>query len=81
MSKPWWSKKWGCEKICGITHTRLRPGKNKKGIFHTTTLSCGHSFCTYPLLSWVNVCGIESTSCPICRQMFTLVQMFQKLQS
>ena len=42
MSKLWWSKNWGSKKLCGISYTRLRPGKSKNGINYTTKLKCGH---------------------------------------
>lgn len=67
MNKPWWSKKWGKDKTCYITHTRLRPGKNKKGVYYTTQLSCNHSFCTYPLLEWIKQCPNNTPTCPTCR--------------
>mgnify|MGYP006998153170 CR=1 FL=1 len=40
MTRLWWNKKWGSNKLCGITHTRLRPGCNKYGIKYTTKLKC-----------------------------------------
>ena len=44
MTKTYWNKKWGKEHICGISFSRLRPGKNTKGVYYTTTLKCGHRF-------------------------------------
>ena len=69
MSKFWWTKKWD-NKICGITHTRLRPGTNNYGVKYTTTLVCGHSFYTKPLTEWVETCirTFKDPSCPICRE-------------
>ena len=77
-TKPWWSEKWGKNKTCVITQTRLRQGKNKKGIYYTTTLQCSHRFCTYPLLNWIkNTNGFNST-CPVCRKDFTLSDILKK---
>ena len=67
----WWSKKWGKDKICGITHSRLRPGKNSDNIPYTITLPCKHSFYTRALIEWVNRC-LDSKTCPICRSEFIL---------
>lgn len=68
MSKLWWMKKWN-NKICGITHTRLRPGTDNSGISYATTLPCGHGFYTKPLLQWVHVCNknLTQATCPTCR--------------
>jgi hypothetical protein len=76
MSKPWWSDNWGNDKICGITHSRLRPGKNTKGVYYTTRLKCNHRFCTYPLLEWIKKCPKEIPTCPICRGSFDLQDLF-----
>ena len=75
MSKPWWNKKWGAYKICGITHTRLRPGSNKNGVHHTTVLKCQHAFCTNPLLEWIKVCPKDLPTCPMCRKKFNLIDL------
>ena len=56
--KPWWDKKWGKDKICSITQTRLRPYNN------TTKLSCGHIFITQAINIWFE----KKDSCPICRK-------------
>lgn len=72
MTKPWWSKKWGSDKTCSITHTRVRPGKNSKNVYYTTRLKCSHSFCTYPLLEWVKNCPKDEVTCPVCRRPFQL---------
>lgn len=63
--KPWWSKKWGKEELCGITLTRLRPGKNSNGIPYVVTLKCGHSFYTSALIKWIE--NSVNNSCPTCR--------------
>lgn len=58
--KPWWSKKYGKDKICAITHTRLRP---KNSIY----LRCGHGFVVNALYNMIKT---GSTKCPLCRQNF-----------
>ena len=69
MKKPFWSKKWGKNHICGITHARLRPGINNEGIPYTTNLPCGHRFYTSAILLWF---AIKST-CPMCREPFSVL--------
>ena len=70
----WWDKKWGKNKLCGITKSRLRAGKNKDGQLYVTWLSCGHGFYTSALLEWVKHCIIRtSPTCPICRKSFFLI--------
>ena len=64
LKKPWWSKKWGKDKICPITQTRLRPGKSKKGVPYTITLKCNHSFNAKAIAIWF----INNDTCPICRK-------------
>lgn len=64
----WWKDKWGRDKKCPITTTRLRPGKNKNNIPYTYTLSCKHSFVTNALLQWFK----KSNNCPMCRKSSTL---------
>lgn len=73
----WWSNNWGTEYTCGITHTRLRPGKNKNGVYYTTKLKCNHRFCTNPLLEWVKNCPDGRITCPVCRQTFELQDMIR----
>ena len=63
--RPWWEKKWK-GKVCPITQTRIRPGKNKKGIPYTTVLSCSHAFSTNAIQSW----AARRTTCPMCRTPF-----------
>ena len=74
--KPWWSKKYGRDKICGITMSRLRPGKNKYGYSYTLTLDCNHSFYRSALINWVIHTNIPT--CPICRQSFETSICFLK---
>lgn len=56
--KPWWSKKWGRDKICPITHVRLRPGNKVK------KLRCGHFFLKKAIDDWLK----SNNSCPMCRE-------------
>ena len=76
MSKPWWNKNWGSDKLCCITHTRLRPGKSKSGVYYTTRLTCNHSFCTNSLIEWLRLCPQEPT-CPICRTKFNIIDLIK----
>lgn len=74
--KPWWSNKWGSDSLCGITHSRLRPGKNKHGIPLTITLKCLHRFYTGALLEWANKCSSgEIPTCPLCRCSFNVLEI------
>lgn len=66
----WWNKKWGKDNFCGITQSRLRPGKNSYGISHTLSLKCGHNFYRKPLISWIMSCPTNNPTCPICRIQF-----------
>ena len=72
MTRLWWNKKWGSDKLCGITHTRLRPGCNKYGIKYTTKLKCNHTFYTNPLIEWIKNCPVEIPTCPTCRKDFKI---------
>ena len=58
-----WNKKWGRDKICPITQTRLRPGSNKDGDSHVITIKCGHRFYRKAILNWNKI----SDKCPVCR--------------
>jgi hypothetical protein len=60
----WWQKKWGKDQICSISYNRLRSGQKKNGILLTTTLNCGHRFCTNHLLNWISI----NNTCPNCRE-------------
>ena len=73
----WWDKKWNKSKICGITHSRLRPGKNKYGTPYVIHIKCGHSFYTNALLEWMRMSTTNSntTTCPLCRYEFTLQEL------
>ena len=66
----WHNKKWGKDKICGITFCRLRPGKNYYGLNYVSKLCCGHSFYTKPLIEWTK----KSDTCPLCRTKFNVLE-------
>ena len=68
-NKNWYFKKWGKDKICGITQSRLRPGKDKYGIPYVITLDCNHSFYTNALLEWSS----QNETCPMCRIPFNFL--------
>jgi len=72
MEKSWWAEKWGKDKICGITHTRLRPGKNKNGKSYVTRLKCDHSFYTKALEKWIEFCPVNPPTCPCCRNKISI---------
>lgn len=68
-SKLIWRNKWR-NKICGITQSRLRPGKNKHGLSYVVFLDCGHGFYRSVLQEWVYNCPSENPTCPMCREDF-----------
>ena len=74
IKKPWYLKKWGKDKICWITQSRLRPGKDKFGIPYSTKLECGHTFYTKPLVEW----SYKNSTCPMCRKPFSLLKTIFK---
>ncbi len=78
MTKKCWNKKWGKDHVWGITYSRLRPGKNSKGVYYTTTLNCGHRFCTYPLLHWIKCNNSIKVDCPMCRRKFSILEMLKE---
>lgn len=77
MSKYWWTKKWGKDKVCPITQTRVRPGKNIIGVYHTSRLPCDHYFCTYPLLNWMEKGQSFESTCPMCRSKFNMIDLIK----
>ncbi len=81
MRKLFWSKKWGKEKICNITFSRLRPGKSKSGLPYCITLECSHSFYTNALLECINNCKSDVVTCPVCRRGFDIFQIILKDRS
>jgi len=77
MTKPHWDKKWGKHVICPITQSRLRPGKNKKGIPYAITLPCKHRFYRSALFTWVkhSWSNDKIPSCPLCRKRIYLIDL------
>ena len=65
-----WKRNWGKDKICAITMTRLRPGKNMLGVTYTVRLKCGHQYYRKALTEWLK----NNNSCPICRE--TIIKKF-----
>ena len=72
---PFWKKKWG-DKMCGISHSRLRPGKNKFGLSYTIFLDCSHGFYRSLLIEWVKNCPTVDPTCPMCRKTFECAKCF-----
>lgn len=75
----WWDKKWGPNKVCGISHSRLRPGKNSKGSTKCVYLDCGHGFYRKCLQQWIFTrykAGKEKMTCPMCRKEFNILKGF-----
>lgn len=66
-----WKRKWE-NKMCGITQTRLRPGKNKRGRKYVIFLDCKHGYYRSALIEWIKYCPTERLSCPVCRKEFYL---------
>lgn len=66
MRKPFWNK-YGKDQLCGISHSRLRPGKNKDGKTHVVFLECKHGFYREPLSIWVR----QNNTCPVCRNIIS----------
>jgi hypothetical protein len=69
MGTCYWDKKYGKKSTCPITHSRLRPGKNKDGISYIITIDCNHTFYRKALIEWYKV----NKTCPVCRTKFKLV--------
>ena len=65
----WWDTKWNNKNICGITHARLRPGRNKNNIPHVVWLSCGHGFYINPLMEWMKKCPKNVATCHLVEMM------------
>jgi hypothetical protein len=73
----WWVKKWGKDKYCSITQSRLRSGFYRNGMKRCIFLDCGHGFYTKPLLEWIQ--KDERGTCPYCRQVIHIDKMLPKL--
>ena len=69
LKKSWWNKKYGKDKICGITHTRLRPGRDRFGRTYVVYLNCKHGFYRTPLMEWA-INSPNNPTCPLCRKEF-----------
>ena len=63
MGKYFWNKMYGKDKICGITHSKIRAGKDANNNPYCINLKCGHSFYRKPLMEWL----IKNPTCPMCR--------------
>jgi len=72
----WWNKKYGKDSICGITHTRLRPGKNRFGETYAVYLDCKHGFCRSAMKVWVLTNPTAPGTCPLCRKEFDPLKVF-----
>lgn len=70
MGTCYWDKKYGKNAICPITHSRLRPGKNKDGIPYIITSNCNHTFYRKALIEWMK----NHNTCPVCRSNIFLTQ-------
>ena len=71
---PYWKRVWK-DKECGITNTRLRPGKNKYGLSYSIFLNCKHGFYRKVLVEWVKNCPKEEPTCPLCRRIFNPLEL------
>ena len=75
--KLWWNKKYGKDKKCVITQSRLRPGgKTMKNIVY---LKCGHGFYRRALFQWIHTKTIQRklVQCPLCRRVFSIEEAFK----
>lgn len=76
----WWNKKWGKNKVCGISYARLRPGKNKDGLHNVVFLRCGHGFYRNCIKQWAVTQysnGNNIITCPLCRREFDVLDLFK----
>ena len=71
---PYWKRVWK-DQECGITNTRLRPGKNKYGLSYSIFLNCKHGFYRKVLVEWVKNCPKEEPTCPLCRRIFNPLEL------
>ena len=70
----WWNNKYGKNSFCGITKTRLRPGKDKDGISYICKLPCKHYFYRKAIQEWI--LHVENPTCPLCRKSFNIIKFF-----
>lgn len=76
MPKYFWNKKFGKDKICGITQSKIRSGKDKNGNPYCVILKCNHSFYRKPLIEWL----IKNPTCPMCRtEIFTIFNLHNNI--
>lgn len=73
--EPFWNK-W--TKTCGITKSRLRPGKNKYNLSYSVFLECNHGFYRSVISEWIKNCPSEYPTCPICRREFNINSILNK---
>lgn len=77
----WWDKKYGKNSVCGITHVRLRPGKNKFDQPYVHKLKeCKHMFYRSALQNWIIECfkSGRDCKCPLCRKNINPIPVFKK---
>lgn len=74
----WWNSKYGKNKVCGITFSRLRPGKSRDGMKYCLFLPCNHGFFRSAIAEWVHKFCLEGRipTCPMCRQEFDPMILF-----
>jgi len=70
ISKMWWDHKYGKNRLCGILHSRLRSGIGLDGLSYCIQLKCKHNFYRKALKKWIETCGDNSKTCPLCRKIF-----------
>jgi hypothetical protein len=75
-----WNKKWGKESLCGITHSRLRPGGYSDGTPRCIFLECSHGFYIKPLFEWIREKGRENAKCPLCRLPINTLYLYTSIQ-
>ena len=81
VSHTFWGKKWGKDKICAISHTRMRPGVDKEGVPYVFTLNCKHRYYRKALKEWVLAARNINTNptCPLCRKYLSNSEIFHIL--
>ena len=68
IQKILWDNEWNKDKVCYITLSRLRPGKNKDGIPYVIKLTnCKHRFYRKAFLSWIET--NNTLLCPVCKKL------------
>jgi hypothetical protein len=71
----WWNDKYGRDKVCAITMSRLRPGKNKDGNKYSVFLRCGHGFVRNAIINVVKSNINSKPKCPLCRKFFNPIDL------